>query len=507
MNMLGGLRKARGIALGTALAVAAVACGGPKDGDAVRESVLHPFGDRATAPASGGGRAGGQGGAQAGAGGAEAAHPGGTKPSAGAVSVASETNPTPTPPVVSDTTDAGSPTGAAEAVKAPPTIVATPTMGPLGAEVTIAGATFSAPPGSVPEGTTLQLTQRGADFSAVIDRVPPERREGLVREMAVLKSYEIGPSGTTFATPATVSLTLSEADLPPGRGFDDVGVVLVSGENFEDVPFRRTSNGIVVEVPHCSLLLVLTAFGGLALLGSMAMMMRGHSEPIMRRDCARWIDRDNAKLTGIANDPARFGVDTKAGTIKLDVGRPLKGKNVTQGAHALRPHVFIDKPEGDCVNFSGLFASLLSAKGYPVRLVAGNASYPGYSGLHQWVETVIDGKAYYVDTFNPGATRLVPLEEANTSLKLSRTRMCGREADGTAVGPGNYDPHWIRGLISDNDAMLKRYHALRAEHRVLHEACISGNNGACTERRQVYLEAMEMRRKLEAQGIQVIGAE
>lgn len=35
------------------------------------------------------------------------------------------------------------------------------------------------------------------------------------------------------------------------------------------------------------------------------------------------------------------------------------------------------------------------------------------------------------------------------------------------------------------------------------ESCIGGNNAACNERREVYLEAMELRKKLEAQGIKV----
>jgi len=168
------------------------------------------------------------------------------------------------------------------------------------------------------------------------------------------------------------------------------------------------------------------------------------------------------------------------------------------GNHLLKPGKFIENPSGDCVNFSNLFGCLLTAKGYPIKVVTGDASYPGYKGGHQWVETVIDGKPYYVDTYNPSQTKLIPLNDAIKNLKLKHGTMC------TDTGPKPYDQLWYNKLLTDPAAMLNRYNELREIHRTLNASCAGGNDAACSERRQVYLEAMELRRKLEAKGIKVV---
>lgn len=56
----------------------------------------------------------------------------------------------------------------------------------------------------------------------------------------------------------------------------------------------------------------------------------------------------------------------------------------------------------------------------------------------------------------------------------------------------------------DVDAMVARYFALRDEHRILNASCNAGNTAACTEATALYREAMDIRRKLEAQGIDVL---
>lgn len=57
---------------------------------------------------------------------------------------------------------------------------------------------------------------------------------------------------------------------------------------------------------------------------------------------------------------------------------------------------------------------------------------------------------------------------------------------------------------SNIDAQVSRYFALREEHRMLNESCNAGNTAACDEATAIYREAMELRRKLEAQGIDVL---
>lgn len=57
---------------------------------------------------------------------------------------------------------------------------------------------------------------------------------------------------------------------------------------------------------------------------------------------------------------------------------------------------------------------------------------------------------------------------------------------------------------SDVDGMVARYFELREEHRMLKESCDGGNNASCTEATAVYREAMDIRKKLEAKGIDVL---
>lgn len=57
---------------------------------------------------------------------------------------------------------------------------------------------------------------------------------------------------------------------------------------------------------------------------------------------------------------------------------------------------------------------------------------------------------------------------------------------------------------SDVDAMVARYFELREEHRMLKESCDGGNEASCNEATAVYREAMEIRKKLEAKGIDVL---
>ncbi len=54
------------------------------------------------------------------------------------------------------------------------------------------------------------------------------------------------------------------------------------------------------------------------------------------------------------------------------------------------------------------------------------------------------------------------------------------------------------------DAMVARYFELREEHRMLTESCNGGNTAACSEATAIYREAMDIRKKLEAKGIDVL---
>lgn len=374
---------------------------------------------------------------------------------------------------------------------------ATPEMGET-VKAETSGAIFQVAKNSLPHGKSLTISNRPANFDILKDVVEPEQMAEISKEMDVIKVLEIGPHGQKFENPGKVEIEISKNEIPAGKTINDIAVVLISDGMVEDVPFKTTNKGIEVEIPHCSFLLaaaitipILTAVGGLA------MYLKGSTEPMNRKDCAKWIDPENSKIKSIASDPSRFNINSK-GDIFADVGTPMKGLNVGQGKHFVKPGNFISNPVGDCVNFSSLYGSLLAAKGYPIRLVAGNAKYPKYSGGHQWVETVIDGKAYYVDTYTPGKTKLVPLEVAKKCYELKPGKMCYPDS------PKTYKPDWYNDVLNNKDSQLNHYYELRAEHRVLQEFCVAGDEAACKEGTEIYREAMQLRKQLEAKGVKVV---
>jgi hypothetical protein len=363
------------------------------------------------------------------------------------------------------------------------------------------GIAFTAPNENLPDGKRLSITPKPLNLDILKDLIEPEQLEKISKEIRVAGIYELGPDGYYFSTPAVVRIPLKESELPSGYSFKNLGFVLVSGGDIENVPFKVTSDGIMIEVQHCSYLmgaLITTALiGTMGGIAALSLYLKGSTEPMNRRDCAKWIDTNNTKIREIANDPNRFKIDSK-GDIFADVGAKMKGMNVGQGNHFIKPGNFINKPEGDCVNFSSLYGSLLAAKGYPVRMVAGNAEYPGYKGGHQWIETVIDGKIYYVDTYTPSKSKLVPIEVARKHYKLNPGKMCYPES------PKNYDNSWYENQLTSKNPDLDRYYELRSEHRVLQEFCVSGVESACKDATEIYREAMEIRKKLEAKGIKVV---
>lgn len=86
-------------------------------------------------------------------------------------------------------------------------------------------------------------------------------------------------------------------------------------------------------------------------------------------------------------------------------------------------------------------------------------------------------------------------------------------ADEIAIKVGNAEAAPVSGnggkaesgqATGDVDSMVSRYFALREEHRVLNESCNAGNTQACTEATAIYREAMDIRKKLEAKGIDVL---
>jgi hypothetical protein len=89
-----------------------------------------------------------------------------------------------------------------------------------------------------------------------------------------------------------------------------------------------------------------------------------------------------------------------------------------------------------------LWGSLLLATGHPVRLVAGAVQFElggaKHAGVHQWAETIRDGKAWFVDTLQPDQVKLVPLAEASAKYQLVPHRTCVRYPNGTPSDPAGW---------------------------------------------------------------------
>lgn len=370
------------------------------------------------------------------------------------------------------------------------------TITTAGGAVDIAGAKLEIPAGALDADKTITLKPVAATLPSL-----PDMPASLADHIKPIAAFEAGPDGLALARPGVMTMTIDPSTLPKGKTVADLRAVVVSKDGtIEDLAILAANgNDLQVEVKHFSLLLVLVAMGAIVFTGTMAMMMRGVSEPILRRDCAKWLEPDHPEVAAIAADPNRFAIDSASGAIKLDIGKPLQGMDVDQGAHTLRVGKVLERGKGDCVNMTTLYGSLLLARGYPVRMVAGTATYKRgnktYKGFHQWAETVIDGKAYYVDTFEPAKTRLIPVDDATTELSLERNRMCGKNPDGSTHGPARYT-NWYAGDLDDDQALRDELARLKARHRTLHEDCTGGDNAACNERKQVYDKAKAIQDKL-----------
>lgn len=126
-----------------------------------------------------------------------------------------------------------------------------------------------------------------------------------------------------------------------------------------------------------------------------------------------------------------FRIDVWSRRIEID-GKQFKMINRGSWVYPKRASEMLaeETPKGMCIDYANLFGSMLIAKGYPVRLVPGMATQKRtklVDGMkeefserdgHLWVETVIDGRPYYVDYDKPTVT-LVPLEEAYDRFNLS----------------------------------------------------------------------------------------
>jgi hypothetical protein len=97
------------------------------------------------------------------------------------------------------------------------------------------------------------------------------------------------------------------------------------------------------------------------------------------------------------------------------------------------------------------------------------------------------------------------LKQENENAELVVQKLCGPSEEAKPENPNDSkNGNSGKGQGDNIDALVGRYFELRDEHRLLTEGCKGGNNAACTEATAVYREAMDLRKKLEAKGINVL---
>ena len=187
----------------------------------------------------------------------------------------------------------------------------------------------------------------------------------------------------------------------------------------------------------------------------------------------------------VDQDESRFVVEKDPGSV-IDKPRIRLSKDVrVYDRGQVFPTYASDMekdPKGMCIDFAPYIASVLIKRGYPVRVVTGKATYwwqqnnttVGNGQGHQWVEAVIDGKPYYVNTAPTPAEvevrkdpvsdetyqvvtyqrgfELVPLEDIGVAdldrrreIDLSRNLMFWKEKK----QDGSYETHTRTGYVVD----------------------------------------------------------
>lgn len=114
---------------------------------------------------------------------------------------------------------------------------------------------------------------------------------------------------------------------------------------------------------------------------------------------------------------------------------------------------------------------------------------------HQQIQTII-GESQRAEQV-PSADELIA---EDTEMRNNAIRVVESIYE---IPAGTLQSGGSGGVADENYAMVQRYFALREEHKVLKESCDAGAEAACKEATEIYREAMDVRKKLEAKGVDV----
>ncbi len=345
--------------------------------------------------------------------------------------------PAPSAPLVQTVVDA--PT----VIDVPTEVVSTSTVTPAGASIAADGVTVIVPAGGVSQDTEVVVARLGAPFGMSVF-APAASTDAPA--IAIGKSYDFGPSGTTFAQPAVITLPFDPANVPVGTDPAQITAAYWTGTHW------AVAGGTVDPVAH-TVTFGVEAFEGEVFTTILAATAAGivinrvikwayggegvKSDAISEKTAPKWVTPDDptvrktgqsANVGGVPlTDPAKVADYLKKNADKKPVPVSVTGPDGSpttfEGKYSTAPGKGWQKPadyltkgnlSGDCTDVTNAMVSMFRALGYPAKGVFGYVV--DKDSPHAWAEVVIGGKPYVVDEEG----KIQPLAQAVENMKLIR---------------------------------------------------------------------------------------
>ncbi|MCU0505558.1 MAG: hypothetical protein MUE82_07245 [Chloroflexi bacterium] len=345
--------------------------------------------------------------------------------------------PTPAAPLLEPVVDA--PT----VIDVPTTVVSETTVTPAGAEIAAEGVSLVVPAGGVAAETPIVIARLGEPFGMNVF-APAGSTDPSA--LAIGKSYDFGPSGTTFDRPAIVTLPYDPANVPPGTDPSRITAAYWTGTHWAVAggtvdPTSHTVTVGMASFPGAVLTTIILATAAGILINQGIKWYYGadgvKSDAISEKNAPKWITPDDPSVrtqAGSANvggiplsDPTKVADHLKQNADKKPVpvtltdpdGAPttLVGKySQAPGKGWQKPGDYLTKGgmSGDCTDVTNAIVSIFRAAGYPAKGVFGYVV--DKESPHAWAEVLIGGKPYIVDEEG----KIQPLDQAMADLKLIR---------------------------------------------------------------------------------------
>jgi len=304
---------------------------------------------------------------------------------------------------------------------------------------------------SVGSGSAVLTVPRSAELPAglVVTVLPtgevpaPARGHAMMigAHYKVVAVVEVGPPTAKLAAPSPLAITIDPARIFAEYSASDVTAAQLQADGaVVDLPIRVVSpHRLDVTIDRAGIVMLFGPLEKQSVLGTAADILRGSTVLLVQGDCPTWITPASPRIAALAKDPAGLVIGPDH---TLGLGAKLAdGRATTPRLHA---DEILARGTADAADASVVLASLLLAKGHPVRLVSGTMMYDAagrrHAGVQQWAEVVLEGAPWFVDARDLAKLRLIPLAAATTELKLGIGRTCPSYPPGASTDPGQWTP-------------------------------------------------------------------